>query len=119
MVGYPFGTPSSLENGTGFTVGSFPQLIEWERTNQSNFGIDFGILGKLSGSFDLFRRLTEGMHMAVKAPAHVGFRYDVTANAATVRNQGVELSLDYRDKIGSFNYTVGGNVSLLKTNLQL
>jgi TonB-linked SusC/RagA family outer membrane protein len=117
MVGYPFGTPSSLENGTGLSVGSFPQLIEWERTNQSNVGIDFGILGKLSGSLDLFSRYTEGMHMAVKAPAHVGFRYDVTANAATVRNQGVELSLEYRDKIGSFNYSVGGNISLIENKL--
>jgi len=117
QVGYPFGTPSTLANGTGLSVGNFPQVIEWEKTNQTDVGLDFGFFGKLSGSLDLFLRYTEGMLMAVKAPAHVGFRYDVTANAATVRNQGVEFTLEYRDKAGAFNYSVGGNISLIDNKL--
>ncbi len=112
MVGYPTGTPSSLVNGTGLSVGNIPQIIEWETTNQTDIGIDFGLFGKISGNLDLFRRLTEGMQMTVIAPAHVGFRYPVTANAATVRNQGIELSLDYHDKLGALNYSFGGNLSL-------
>jgi len=112
MVGYPFGTPSSLANGVGLSVGNIPQVIEWETTNQTDIGIDFGLFGKISGNLDLFRRLTEGMQMTVKAPAQVGFRYDVMANAATVKNDGIELSLDYHDKVGALNYSIGGNLSL-------
>ena len=115
MVGYPFGTPNNL--ATGLSVGNIPQIIEWEKTKQTNIGIDFGMFGKLSGNIDLFRRLTEGMQMTVKAPAQVGFIYDVTANAATVRNDGVELSLDYHDRVGSFNYSIGGNLSVTDNKL--
>ncbi|OJV37714.1 MAG: hypothetical protein BGO29_06540 [Bacteroidales bacterium 36-12] len=116
MVGYPFGTPSILQ--TGLSIGSFPPIIEWESTNQTDIGVDFGLLrGKLSGSLDLFLRYTQGMHMTVKGPAHIGYRYDVIANAATVQNKGVELNLDYRDNIGKFKYSVGGNFSLIHNML--
>ncbi|GAB1415978.1 TonB-dependent receptor [Paludibacter sp.] len=116
MVGYPFGTPNLLQNG--LSIGNFPPIIEWESTNQTDIGVDFGLLkGKLSGSLDLFLRYTEGMHMTVKAPAHVGYRYDVTANAATVRNQGVEFNLDFKDRVGKFNYSVGGNISIIDNML--
>ncbi|MDP4238571.1 MAG: TonB-dependent receptor [Bacteroidota bacterium] len=117
MVGYPYGTPSNLANGVGLSAANFPQIIEWERTKQTDIGFDFGLFGKISGNLDLYRRLTEGMLMTVKAPAHVGFIYDVTANAATVRNDGIEFSLDYHDKIGAFNYSIGGNLSLTDNKL--
>lgn len=117
MVGYPFGTPSTLANGVGLSVGSIPPIIEWETTNQTDIGLDFGLFGKISGNLDLFQRFTEGMLMTVKAPAQVGYRYDVTANAATVRNEGIELSLDYHDRVGSFNYSIGGNLSLTDNKL--
>jgi len=117
MVGYPFGTPSSLANGIGLSVGNFPPVIEWETTNQTDIGIDFGFFGKLSGNLDVFRRYTEGMLMTVKAPAQIGFRYDLTANAATVKNDGIEFTLDYHDKVGAFSYSIGGNLSLTDNKL--
>jgi hypothetical protein len=35
-----------------------------------------------------------------------------TQNTADMRNQGIELTLGWRDKVGSVNYSVSGNVSV-------
>jgi len=55
--------------------------------------------------------------MTVQAPFPVGFMGPVTANAGTVKNDGVEFTLDYHDKIGAFNYSIGGNISLTNNEL--
>lgn len=91
---------------------------KWETTEQLNFGLDFGFLNnKLIGTIDIFRRDTKDMLLSVTAPAHVGNRYAAVANVGTVRNQGLELSLDYRERISEIDFNLGGNVSFIKNEL--
>jgi TonB-linked SusC/RagA family outer membrane protein len=95
---------------------------KWERSEQWNAGIDFGLYNsKFSGTVDLFLRDTKDMLLPVKAPAHVGNRYDAIANVGTVRNQGVELSLTYQNRVNvkasPLNYNISGNVSFIKNEL--
>src|SRR5690606_25199259 len=95
---------------------------KWERTEQYNAGVDFGLYkSKFSGTVDLFLRDTKDMLLTVKGPAHVGNRYDAIANVGTVRNQGVELTLTYQNqaKLAAkpFNYNITGNVSFIKNEL--
>ena len=116
MYAYPFGNPSILQSGMGIT--SYPPIILWESTEQYNIGLDFSLLrGLITGNLDLFQRYTHDMHMGIVNPGHVGFRYMVKGNAATVSNKGVELSLEHRNKVGSLTYNVGGNVSIIKNEL--
>jgi TonB-dependent starch-binding outer membrane protein SusC len=91
---------------------------KWETTEQWNGGVDFGFFnGLLGGNVDVFMRDTKEMLLSVKAPAHVGNRYDPVANVGTVRNMGVELTLDHQNKIGKVKYNVNGNISFIKNEL--
>lgn len=91
---------------------------KWETTEQWNAGVDFGFFNnKFTGTVDLFQRDTKEMLLGVHAPAHVGNRYSATANVGTVRNQGVEITLNHRNQLGQFAYNIGGNISFIKNEL--
>lgn len=91
---------------------------KWETTEQWNAGVDFGFFNnKFTGTVDVFQRDTKEMLLGVMAPAHVGNRYAATANVGTVRNQGVEITLNHRNQVGQFAYNIGGNVSFIKNEL--
>jgi len=91
---------------------------KWETTEQWNAGIDFGLFNnKFTGTVDVFYRDTKQMLLSVTAPAHVGNRYSATANVGTVRNQGVEVTLNHRNQIGELAYNIGGNVSFIRNEL--
>jgi TonB-linked SusC/RagA family outer membrane protein len=113
-VGYPFGNTPTY----GMSLYRYPLLGSWERTEQTDLGIDFGLFnGILYATVDLFRRDTKDMLMDIQPPAHVGFRYPPKGNASTVRNQGIEFSLEHKNKVGNFSYSLAGNVSFIKNEL--
>ncbi len=121
FVGYVLGLNQGLVNGA--TILTYVnQGGKWERTEQYNLGVDFGFgKNKFIGTVDAFIRDTKDMLLSVKAPAHVGNRYDAIANVGTVRNQGVELTLTYQNNTKlsgkQFNYNITGNVSFIKNEL--
>ena len=117
FVDYVLGREQALVDGatvlTWVNAGG-----KWETTEQWNVGLDFGFWGGLlSGSLDVYQRDTKEMLLGVKAPAHVGNRYDAVANVGTVRNQGLELALDHQNRIGKVTYSIGGNLSFVKNEL--
>jgi TonB-dependent starch-binding outer membrane protein SusC len=121
FVDYVFGIDQQLASGA--TILTYVNRGgKWERTEQYNFGVDFGLYkNKFTGTIDAFIRDTKDMLLSVKAPAHVGNRYDAIANVGTVRNKGVELTLTYQNnatlKGKAFNYNITGNVSFIKNEL--
>jgi TonB-linked SusC/RagA family outer membrane protein len=91
---------------------------KWEITEQWNVAVDWSVLRqKLSGSIDFFRRDTKEMFLFISAPAYTGNLFSPKANVGTVRNDGVEISADYRENIRDAHFSVGGNVSFLKNEL--
>lgn len=117
FVDYVLGADQSLAGGA--TILTLVNTdIMWEATEQLNAGVDFGLWkNKLTGTVDLFQRDTKDMLLGVTAPAHVGNRYAPTANVGTVRNSGVEITLEHRNHHGDWDYSVGGNVSFIKNEL--
>lgn len=90
----------------------------WEVTEQWNAAADFSFLkGAIAGTVDFFRRDTKGMFLGVSAPAYTGNRFSPKANVGTVRNEGVEITLEHRRTLGDVSYTIGGNVSFIRNNL--
>jgi len=116
-VDYVLGKTQSL--ATGATVLTYANSGgKWETTEQWDLGLDFSTFsGMLSGTVDLFLKDTKDALLTVKGPAFAGNRLDPMANAGTVRNQGIELSLDHKNTIGHFNYSLSGNVSFIKNEL--
>ena len=117
FVDYVLGQTAGLASGA--TILTYVnQGGKWETTEQVNAGIDFGFWrNKLTGTVDLFQRDTKEMLLSVSAPAHVGNRYSPTANVGTVRNRGIELSLEHRNHVGDWDYSVSGNVSFIQNRL--
>jgi TonB-linked SusC/RagA family outer membrane protein len=67
--------------------------LTWERTNQTNLGLDFSIFkSRIAGNIDLFMAHTKNILYQDRLPASSGY-FDVWANPATTETKGIELSL--------------------------
>ncbi len=89
--------------------------LKWETAIQTNIGLDFSILNyKLSGSVDYFSRTTKDLLISVPVALTTGFYQFADLNSGTLTNKGVEVTLNYRDKIGEFGYNVSGNFTYVK-----
>ena len=117
FVDYVLGKSAGLASGA--TILTYVnQGGKWETTEQLNMGVDFGFWrNKFTGTIDLFQRDTKEMLLSVTAPAHVGNRYSPTANVGTVRNRGIEITLEHRNHVKDWDYSVSGNVSFIQNRL--
>ncbi|GAB2794612.1 TonB-dependent receptor [Rhabdobacter roseus] len=88
--------------------------LTWESTYITNVGVDFGLFNnRLDGSIDVFSKRTKNILIDLPAPLVVGNASIPKQNAAEVLNQGIELNLSYRNRLGDFNYQIGGNFSFV------
>ena len=92
--------------------------IRWEEITQANIGIDADLFGnKLGITLDYYIKETADMLLNFPNPGFLGLPPPVR-NAATVKNQGFELVLLYRNKIGNdFSYNVGLNFGTNKNEV--
>jgi TonB-linked SusC/RagA family outer membrane protein len=98
-AGVPSAYPSRIEN---------PNLT-WEVSNNANVGVDFTLWKRLSGTVDVYNRLTN--HLLFNRPLQGTSGYSfITENIGAVRNQGIEvtLSADIVNK-GDFRWTMDIN----------
>lgn len=86
--------------------------ITWETTRVTDLGVDFAFLdSRLSGTFDWYVKDTRNILIDLPAPLLVGNAEIPTQNAARVNNTGFDLDLRWRDRAGSLNWYVGGNLA--------
>lgn len=117
FVTYVFGNPQELAYGA--TMTSLPsQFLKWETTNQFNVGVDFGLFNsQLTGSVDYYIKDTEDMLLNVVLPSHIGMMFTSPDNVGQVRNQGLELILNWRQQVNrNFSYSIGGNLATVQNN---
>ena len=117
---YVFGSGAlgteTIINGVKTTVTP-NDLLEWERSNQTDLGLDFGFFGNsLQFTADYFYKRTDGMLIEMPVPTYLG-ESKPWGNVGSMSNSGVELDLNYRYSIGDFNFSVGANASYIKTLL--
>lgn len=108
----------SLNNGiaTGLAQTAIANAnLTWESTYVANAGVDFGLLNNhLSGTIEYFNKNTKDILIDLPAPLVHGTASIPKQNSATVRNQGLELSLAWNDRIGDFSYGINGNFTYVK-----
>jgi len=85
-------------NGTassGFSPGTpVNESLSWEKTRESNFGIDFGFFkNRINGIIEYYDRLSDGLLMQRKLAIESGVG-SMTDNIGSVNNRGIELSLN-------------------------
>lgn len=92
--------------------------ITWETTTITNLGLDFGFFGnRLSGTFEVYRKITDDILLQLPIASVMGSMTAPYENAGVVQNQGWEFALNYSDRIGAVNYSVGGNISQLENKI--
>ncbi|MCG8308332.1 MAG: TonB-dependent receptor [Cytophagales bacterium] len=86
--------------------------IKWEVTTTTDFGLDASFFeGKLSLTADYFHRETEGILTELPIPNFLGDKSNPTVNLASMVNEGFEISLGYRGKVGDLSYNVSGHIT--------
>ena len=101
-------TASGYELGTDYVVSSdnyifyvhnrpnaYNPNLTWEKTTTYNVGIDYGFLNnRINGAIDYYYRVTDDLINYVNVPAGTNFKNSVTRNIGSLRNQGVEFSIN-------------------------
>lgn len=101
---------------TGTSSLSFFSSLKWERVEEWDFGLDFSILkNRLTGEFDYYKRTTKDAVFLKSLQLGAG---SLLMNNGEIQNSGIELSLNWEDRIGKdFTYNVGVNMSTLKNKV--
>lgn len=92
----------------GWTLAN--QDIKWETTTTYNLGMDIRMWNdKLVYTLDAFQKETKDILVMIPLPLSFGGASAQMMNAATITNSGLEMSLQWRETRGDFNYQLGGN----------
>lgn len=115
---YPLGVGNHiLYSGITATSIGNPD-IRWEKTETTNIGLDLGFFNNsLDFSVEVFNRLTTDMLLRVPVMISAGLSDAPMVNTGSVRNRGIEFSLNYKNKINRFRYELGFNVSYIKNKV--
>ena len=105
--------------GEGATVFGMPNPdLQWEKLTTVNIGFDAILLQDLSFSFEYYNKLNDNILQTVNLPGSVGLVEQPKANIASVRNTGIEMSLNYTKTIGEVVLNFGGNFTTVKNTVE-
>jgi TonB-linked SusC/RagA family outer membrane protein len=111
-LAYPFGGGIATP-GSAVTQIKDPDL-KWETTEEFDLGLEYSLFkGKLYGEFGFYDKKSRDLLINVKVPAVAGDEDGVVlTNAASIRNTGFEMSVNWRTRINqNMTYKVGGNIT--------
>ena len=113
---YTFGPTQVITNGSVALTSANPDL-KWETIEQTDFGVDAEFWdGRVSFTGDYYIKNTLDMLYAAPIPLTPGTAAPVT-NVASVKNNGLELSLNYRNRDRAFKYSIGGNIAFVRNEV--
>ncbi|MBO3270702.1 MULTISPECIES: SusC/RagA family TonB-linked outer membrane protein [Hymenobacter] len=120
-VTYPFGPDGTINTGGAPTRQANPNL-RWENNNQTNVGLDVGLLdNRLEASIDVYNRNSPNLIAGVPVSYVSGTYENVNTNAASAYNRGIDFSLTSHNFTGAgqaLSWTTTLNVSAYKTKLE-
>ena len=108
---YIFG---NTEGADALTPGAYPDRLanpdlKWETSEQIDLGFDAKFLDNaLSVTFDAYQKTNKDWIILAPVLGTKGAE-PAYINGGDVVNKGLELSLQYQNKIGEFNYSVSAN----------
>lgn len=113
-VNYPFG--NSISSGAAVSTLA-NRDVTWEKTAVLDFGFDLAILrGKLDFTFDFFNKNTSDILYNISASNILGMTPS-EVNAASVKNTGIELAMNYHAQWGNFKLHLSPNFSYFRNEV--
>ena len=115
---YPFGNTITVGNASYYNQLASTGL-EWEKTKQLNIGLDLGLFNnRVTFTAEWYRRQTDNLILTIPTPYSFGFGGTGSElNAASMRNNGVDLQLGYNKTGGSFTWNLTGNIGFIKNKI--
>lgn len=96
----PGGAQATYQFGNQFVSTLRPSAvdpnIQWERTTETNLGLDFGLFNnRVTGELNVYTKNTDDLIFSIPVPAGTTTGNFVTTNIGSMRNNGVELALNW------------------------
>lgn len=111
VAAYYFGPDKTIQSNGAYPARLPNPNVSWETSEQISAGFDLHIVdSRLQLVFDWYQKNTRDWLVLAPALATNGTAAPYI-NGGEVRNQGVELALNWNDKIGDFRYGVNATVS--------
>ena len=109
---------TTVVNGVTTTRTPNPDL-KWEVTEQYNVGMDWAILnGKVSGTFDYFKKNTTDLFLEVSAPVPSLASTIFINSEAEIINKGFEFAINVNAvRTEDFSLDFSGNISFLDNSI--
>ncbi len=90
----------------------------WEKALKHNVGLDVKLWDKVSIEVDYFHDLRKGIFMErSQLPDIMGLPNTPYGNMGRMRNNGIDGTLAYQDKIGPVSFEVRGNFTITKNKI--
>src|SRR5690554_2013887 len=105
---------------TGSSISDYVnEYIRWESKKTMNAGLDLGMFNnQLEVNFEWYKSISEDLLYSVPVPANAGVSNEnVTMNAATMENSGLELLVTYRNRHNAVKYELSANFSTLNNEV--
>jgi len=123
----PYVTLNQLSSGivvfndalyNAFAPGTqLPGDLKWETTEQTNFGVDLGILNNhVNITADYYIKNTSDLLNTVSLPSSLGFTQTIQ-NVGKVQNKGFEFNVNARIFSGKLKWDVNANISFNKNKV--
>lgn len=99
----------------GLSTGSDFTALKWEVVEERNIGLTATLLNNLSVEADYFVRDTKDAVIPVERPLIPG---STRQNVGKIRNSGVEIALNWSQKLSDdFSFSIGGNFATLNNEV--
>lgn len=127
--GYKWGSPlSKMETdlGSSYRPSQIANTsVRWESQEQFNVGLDLGFLNdRINLTVDWYRKESKDMLMQLQLPSYMGTSGNASSalaapygNYGTIRNSGVEISLNTHPLVGKFEWDSDFQISFNKNKL--
>ncbi len=110
----------------GFYLRRFPnEQVKWEEVVQTDIGLDASFLeGRFNVTADYYIKTTTDMLIGVQLPLSYGVSANrseperTPVNIGSVENRGFELALNYRQRVGEWNFDITANSAWNRNEVQ-
>ncbi|WP_316779194.1 TonB-dependent receptor [Pedobacter antarcticus] len=115
--GYQLG--KNFNNSGGINITDYGVEIRWAESKKQDLGMEIRTLNdNLYIMVDLFREKRTGIFLQRQSvPSFIGLVNSPYANLGVVDNRGIDATVEYNVKMGSFDLGIRGNVTYNKDKL--
>ena len=127
--GYAWGStiiPMDSALGSGYRPGNIANpAVRWESQEQYNVGLDLGFIqDRINLTVDVYQKTSKDMLMTMQLPSYMGTQGNESSrleapkgNYGSIRNRGLEVTLDVHPFVGEFQWDSNLQVSFNQNTL--